>query len=73
MTYQVVKTIHNAQRNRRVELFQRKDGTFGFQEWTYAADEDAWVPFGRYAIAVIDTLERTEQEARGRIAWLASA
>lgn len=71
MSYQVVKTIHNPQGNRRVELFQRRDGTFGFQEWAYAADEGAWLPFGRYSIAVIDTLERAEQEARGRIAWLA--
>ena len=72
VTSRVVKTIHNPQGNRRVEIFQRNDGSFGFEEWTYAVDEGTWVPFGRYSIAVIDTLERAEQEARGRIAWLAA-
>ena len=43
MPYRVVKTIHNQQGNRRVDIFQRKNGTFGFEELTYAADEGAWI------------------------------
>ena len=70
MTHRVVKTIHNQQGNRRVDIFQRKNGTFGFEELTYAAEEGAWIPIGRYSIAVIDTQERAEKEARGRVDWI---
>lgn len=71
MTHRVVKTIHNQQGNRRVDIFQRKNGTFGFEELRYAIEEGAWLPIGRYSIAVIDTLERAEQGARGRVDWIA--
>jgi hypothetical protein len=72
MSDRVLKTIDDPKGGRRVEIYQRANGTFGFQEWTYAEDEDAWCPSGRYSYAVIDTLERAEQEARGRISWLRS-
>jgi hypothetical protein len=70
MSYRVVKTIEDLAGGRRVEIFQRPNGTFGFDEWKYWPDEDAWCPSGRHSYAVIDTLERAEAEVRGRIEWL---
>jgi hypothetical protein len=70
--YRVVKTLDDPGGGRRVEIYQRVNGTFGFEEWTFGVDENAWYPSGRYSYAVIDTLEKAEQEARCRIAWLDS-
>ena len=69
--YDVIKTLNEPGGSRRVEIYQRPNGTFGFQEWTYGADEDVWYPSGRYSYAVVDTLEKAEQEARSRVGWLA--
>ena len=70
--YHVLKTLSDPQGGRPVEIYQRANGTFGFEEWTYGVNEKAWYPSGRYSYAVIDTLEKAEQEARSRIAWLDS-
>ena len=66
----MLKTLNEPGGNRRVEIYQRATGTFGFQEWTYEREEDEWLPSGRYSYAVMDTLEKAEQEARSRIPWL---
>ena len=72
MSNEVVKMIDDPHGGRRVELYRRANGTFGFEEWKYGADEGAWYPVGRYSYGVFDTLERAEQEARGRVHWLQS-
>jgi hypothetical protein len=67
----VVKTIeHPRDDTRRVEIFQRANGTYGFREWRYQPEYDVWVPYGIYSNAVTDTAERAEDEARGRVSWL---
>jgi hypothetical protein len=72
VNYRVLRTLYDTKGGRRVDIFERENGTFGFQEWTYGSDERAWYPSGRYSNAVIDTLERAEAEARDRVAWLRS-
>lgn len=72
MSDEVVKTINDPRGGRRVEIYRRANGTFGFEEWKYGVDEKAWFPVGRYSYAIIDTLERAEQEARSRVDWLRS-
>lgn len=73
MREQVVKTIVNADGTRKVEIFRRADGTFGFEElkW-WDAPENSWVPFGRYSIAFIDTLDHAVEEVKGRVSWVPS-
>ena len=51
-------------------MFQRADGTFGFEELKFWHEEQAWLPEGKYSIAIIDSLERAIKEAKGRVAWL---
>jgi hypothetical protein len=45
MSVQIVKTIVKADRTRKVELFRRADGTFGFEELKWlGTPENTWVP-----------------------------
>ena len=65
-----IKTIFSTDRVRKVELFRRSDGTFGFEEWRFDSDEDTWLPFGRRSLAICDSADKAEYEARDRIEWL---
>ena len=67
-----VQTIYDAAKAKRVVIFQREDGSFGFEEEHFSAEplERAWIPFGRYSISYCDTAERAIAEACGRVAWL---
>jgi hypothetical protein len=65
-----IQTIYNDSRKRRVIIFQRGDGSFGFDEEHFADEplEMAWLPAGYDSHC--DTAERALLEARGRVAWL---
>ena len=67
----VVKTLHGGQL--KVEVFQREDGSFGFEELKWLPEENCWVPVRRQITSVIDTLEHAEAEAMERISWLRAA
>ena len=73
MPDRVVKTIVHPAVDLRVDIYERDNGTFGFEELKYAEEENAWHPTGRYSYAIMDTAETAEQEARGRVQWLGSA
>jgi hypothetical protein len=66
----IKKTFLNSDGTRKVEVFQRADNTFGFEELKFWQEEQAWLPVGKYSIAIIDSLERAITEAKGRVAWL---
>jgi len=70
-----VETIYDQTKVRRVIVFARDDGSFGFQEERFSDDpmENAWLPFGRYSITRCDTAARALAEARARISWLGHA
>jgi hypothetical protein len=71
---QVVSTIYDASRKRRVHIFQRADGTFGFSEEQYLDDprEMCWTPIGRGSEARVDSADAALREARSRVAWLSA-
>lgn len=73
MADETVKTLENSDGLRRVEIFVRSNGTFGFTELVWDAEDQAWCPFGRYSDAFCATAQLAESEARGRVAWLATA
>jgi len=55
---------------RKVEIFQRSNGTFGFEEWAFDAGDKAWCPTSRGTqIPIVDTLEHALAEASGRVSW----
>jgi hypothetical protein len=71
-------TIHliaDETRKRRVVVFRRDDGSFGFEEERFSDEplEMAWIPFGRYSNCRCDTAEHALREARSRVAWLAQS
>jgi len=67
---QILKTIVHPEGNRKVEVFQRPDGTFGFEEWHWLVDEKCWCPLGKRSVSVIDTMDHTLDEIKGRIPWV---
>ncbi len=68
-----IETIYDDAKKRRVVLFCREDGSFGFSEERFSDEplEQAWIPAGRYSACRCDTIERVLPEARGRVSWLA--
>ena len=66
----VQKTFVKSDGTRKVEIFQRENGTFGFEEFEFGMKENSWYPVGRYSFAVIDTLETAIREAQARVSWL---
>jgi hypothetical protein len=68
---QIVKTIRHSQGSRKVEIFRRPGGTFGFEEFKWLPDpENCWVPSGKCSTAVIDTLDNALKEVEGRVPWV---
>jgi hypothetical protein len=68
----IQRTFVNFDGTRKVEIFQRDDKTFGFEEMRFGSDEKTWFPAGKYSIAVIDSLENTIREATERVEWMRS-
>ena len=58
--------------NKKVEIFQREDGSYGFIDWHYDSEADAWFPHGRHSECFASTEEIVLREARGRVDWLGS-
>ena len=66
----VTRSYLNHDGSSRVDILQRADGTFGFEQFNYLAEENAWVPQWRQMISVLDSEETAIREAKSRIAWL---
>ena len=73
MNQRVIKTIYSEARKRKVEIVERDDGAFSFENWQYSDDphEMCWLLFGHEGFTLTDTAERAEAEARARFGWLA--
>jgi hypothetical protein len=67
-----VNSIYSADGLRKVVIFERDDGTFGFGSWYFSQHprELAWIPDGPATESFCDTAETAEREARGRVWWL---
>jgi hypothetical protein len=68
----VVKELMSQDGARKVQIFRRDDGTFGFDAWRFSDNslEMCWIPYGQYPECVAPTPEIAEREARGRVEWL---
>lgn len=67
------KTFVKPDGTRRVDIFQREDKTFGFEEFEFGVEENSWYPGGKYSLAMIDTFENAIREAKSRVQWLAES
>jgi len=68
---QIVQTILSPDAKRKVEIFRRDDGTFGFTALKWDDEESCWSPYGNYSICYAASAEDAEKEAKGRVEWLA--
>lgn len=68
----IVKELLSPDGTRKVQIFQRSDGSFGFKSFRFSDDplELCWIPHGRYSECFAPTAEAAEREARGRVDWL---
>lgn len=67
-----VKKLLADDRRRKVRIFERDDGSFGFEVLRFSDDplEMCWVPYGRFSECVAPDAETAESEARERVDWL---
>ena len=72
MTGRVVHCIWNDEKTRRVDIYQRDEGGFGFEDLSYEFEEDAWLPKAGYSESFTESLEAAIREARARVSWLAN-
>ncbi|HEY7403145.1 MAG TPA: hypothetical protein VIB39_06460 [Candidatus Angelobacter sp.] len=67
---QIIQTITHPDGRRKVEVFRRQNGTYGFEEWQWLEFEECWCPFAKHPISIIDTFEHALEEIKGRIPWI---
>ena len=70
MTGSVVHCIWDEEKTRRVDIYQRDEGNFGFEDLSYDSEEDAWIPKAGYSESFTESLEAAIREARARVSWL---
>lgn len=69
----VVLTLYDASGGRKVEIFRRDNGTFGFDEYFYHDDPEDPPPHWcqrRNSYAIVDTLDHAVTEVRSRFPWV---
>lgn len=67
----VLKSINDTGDGRCVDIFQRPDGTYGFDEFRRdSEDARGWYPVGFFAALVFLSEEDALGEARSRVVWL---
>lgn len=70
-SYRVVKSLENQATDRCVDIFQRADGSFGFEECRRDHEDGAvWFPLDKYSGLVFDSEAAALAEARASVAWL---
>jgi len=66
----VVRTLYTPDALRKVEVFERANGTFGFEELHWSDQEYSWLLSPVQTNPVLDTADQAVKEAYGRISWL---
>jgi hypothetical protein len=68
----VFNSIENDEHDRCVDLFQRPDGTFGFEAFRRdVEDAGAWTPIAYYSGAAYASKDAALSAAAEAVAWLA--
>ena len=74
MPHETIRTIYSADRLKRVSVFRRDDGTFGFLEeyFSEAPREQCWVPKFQSTESFCPSENVALTEIFGRVEWLSS-
>jgi hypothetical protein len=71
MTTRVIRSLHNAEVDRCVDILRRDDGTFGFKEFRRdPEDRGGWTLVSYNPRTTYPTEEAAIAMARSAIAWL---
>ena len=67
----VFRSVEDAYYERCVVLFQRPDGTFGFEEFRRdLEDQGRWTPTAYYSGRTFSTQEAAWESAKNTVEWL---
>jgi len=68
----IIKELTAQDGKRRVQIFKREDGSFGFEALRFSDEplEMCWFPDGRFSECFASDEKTAESEARGRVHWL---
>jgi hypothetical protein len=70
--WKVLASRENAEANRCIDIFVRRDGTFGFEEYRRdPEDAGGWTLVAYHAHRVFATRDEAEAAAAGIVAWMA--
>lgn len=72
MTIEIVRSIASPDEKRRLEIFKRSNGTYGFEDMKNGEEESGWFPVGSYSIGIFSSEEEALNEAKERVQWLAA-
>jgi hypothetical protein len=69
----VLASYENVAADRCVDLFQRQDGSFGFEEFRRdPEDGGVWTRVGRFRDQIYATRDEAVRAAQSAVAWLAA-
>jgi hypothetical protein len=70
-SFRVLKSLENQAADRCVDIFERADGTFGFEECR-RDHEDAgqWFPLDKYSRLIFDSQAGALAGAKASVPWL---
>jgi hypothetical protein len=68
----IVKELVARDGKRKVQIFRRHDGSFGFESLRFSEEplEMDWISCGAFSECIAPSCEVAEREARGRVEWL---
>jgi len=67
----VLKSINIEGESRCVDIFIRRDGTFGFEEFRRDVEDNrGWFPIGFFGDQVFGSENQALEEALSRVVWL---
>jgi hypothetical protein len=70
----VLRSIENGEHDRCVDLFQRPDASFGFEEFRRdVEDAGAWTPVAYYSGAAYSSTDDALRAAAKAVVWLSGA
>ena len=67
----VLRSLNTPDGGRCVDIFQRPDGTFGFEEFRRdVEDPSGWFPIGGHIGKCFDSEQAAYDQARACVSWL---
>jgi len=67
----VIHSLETQDHSKCVDIFQRSDSTFGFEEFRRdIEDTSGWFPTGRYSNTIFSSAEAALEKAKDLVPWI---